>query len=83
MKRSTFSWEAFLWAYSTVSARKNNVLVSGKNGPVPALGLIPVFDLINHEPTLKPSSEFDYEKGVMNLMAPRQLNSGDQVYLPF
>ena len=47
---TTFTFSAFRWAMATVSARQNNV--PAEDGS-PALALVPLFDLCNHDARLR------------------------------
>eukprot|EP01125_Pyxidicula_operculata_P019441 TRINITY_DN705_c0_g1_i1.p1 TRINITY_DN705_c0_g1~~TRINITY_DN705_c0_g1_i1.p1 ORF type:complete len:504 (+),score=144.70 TRINITY_DN705_c0_g1_i1:728-2239(+) len=81
IKRSTFTFEMFAWAYATVLARQNEVKIEGAGGKlISCCALIPVFDLLNHEVTTGViSSDYDPEGQVLKCFAPKEIKKGDEI----
>jgi len=79
MKRSNFTYDAFAWAFATVHARQNRIMLQGKEGPVASLALVPVFDLINHEPGGTITSNFNLESQMLESTAGRDFKKGEEI----
>jgi histone-lysine N-methyltransferase SETD3 len=82
MKRAHFTWEYFIWAYTTVLSRQNWIEVPGKNGePTRCLALVPVFDLINHQGFGTVSTDFDFEAQALKTFAVKKFNKDEELVM--
>ncbi|KAN0043056.1 hypothetical protein ACTA71_010691 [Dictyostelium dimigraforme] len=79
MPISSFTWDAFVWAISTVQSRQNPVY-AGKNGSI--MALIPFWDFCNHSSSgNKITSFYHPESNSMTSGAIKDFKKGEQVYM--
>eukprot|EP01130_Rhizamoeba_saxonica_P017103 TRINITY_DN8136_c0_g1_i1.p1 TRINITY_DN8136_c0_g1~~TRINITY_DN8136_c0_g1_i1.p1 ORF type:complete len:471 (-),score=106.68 TRINITY_DN8136_c0_g1_i1:26-1438(-) len=82
LSRDSFTYEVFRWAFGTISCRKNQIPIIGKDGnPVQALALIPIYDLFNHENGETITAEFNMETNAIECKAKRDFKAGEQIYM--
>uniref|UniRef100_A0A6B2L3S4 protein-histidine N-methyltransferase n=1 Tax=Arcella intermedia TaxID=1963864 RepID=A0A6B2L3S4_9EUKA len=80
MKRAQFTYDSFGWAYSVTYSRQNQIYVEGSNKKlVPAFALIPVFDLMNHENGGHITTNYIYEKDLLETTAKRDFKKGEEI----
>ncbi|KAM9960583.1 hypothetical protein ACTFIW_009726 [Dictyostelium discoideum] len=80
MPISSFTWDAFVWAISTVQSRQNPVYAGNGSGSI--MALIPFWDFCNHSSTgSKITSFYHTETNCMTSGAIKDFKKGEQVYM--
>jgi len=82
IKRDSFTYDIFRWAYATILSRKNQIPLIGRSGnPVDILALIPLYDLFNHEDGDEITAEYSLETESLECRAKRDFEVGEQIYM--
>jgi len=82
IKRDSFTYDIFRWAYATIISRKNQIPLIGRSGnPVDILSLIPLYDLFNHEDGDEITAEYSLETESIECRAKRDFEVGEQIYM--
>ena len=70
---NNFTFQAFRWAMSTVMTRQNNVPIGG------GLALVPILDMLNHDPAISQSVDYDDDARHVVVYAPKSMQKGEEM----